>query len=194
MLIFTQVRIHKTLELADDKFYMITCGKAGFQVSLKNIMFSFEETIWHLIFSSESEQWDESGDVAAAEGGQEGPAGCLRQGLHSQVRWRHLCFNDHNQSHHYPHIIEKLAIFTQYAFCRAHISQPDGTFGMKVGFVSSNQFEDCVEKSYFRWNTVSPSPTRTQLWSWWTSGDVRSQPSCQSSGWSALKSIESSSS
>ena len=24
------VRIHKTLELADDKFYMITCGKAGF--------------------------------------------------------------------------------------------------------------------------------------------------------------------
>jgi len=25
------VRIHKTLELADDKFYMITCGKAGFQ-------------------------------------------------------------------------------------------------------------------------------------------------------------------
>ncbi len=28
------VRIHRTLELADDKFYMITCGKAGFQVSL----------------------------------------------------------------------------------------------------------------------------------------------------------------
>ena len=26
------MRIHKTLELADDKFYMITCGKAGFQV------------------------------------------------------------------------------------------------------------------------------------------------------------------
>ena len=25
------MRIHKTLELADDKFYMITCGKAGFQ-------------------------------------------------------------------------------------------------------------------------------------------------------------------
>merc|ERR1712088_986610 len=25
------VRIHKTLELVDDKFYMITCGKAGFQ-------------------------------------------------------------------------------------------------------------------------------------------------------------------
>jgi len=25
------VRIHKTLELADDKFYIITCGKAGFQ-------------------------------------------------------------------------------------------------------------------------------------------------------------------
>ena len=25
------VRIHKTLELADDKFYMITCGRAGFQ-------------------------------------------------------------------------------------------------------------------------------------------------------------------
>merc|ERR1719266_3071085 len=25
------VRIHKTLELADDKYYMITCGKAGFQ-------------------------------------------------------------------------------------------------------------------------------------------------------------------
>ena len=25
------VRLHKTLELADDKFYMITCGKAGFQ-------------------------------------------------------------------------------------------------------------------------------------------------------------------
>jgi hypothetical protein len=27
------VRIHRTLELADDKFYMITCGKAGFQVT-----------------------------------------------------------------------------------------------------------------------------------------------------------------
>ena len=25
------VRIHKTLELADDKYYMITCGQAGFQ-------------------------------------------------------------------------------------------------------------------------------------------------------------------
>ena len=25
------VRIHRTLELADDKFYIITCGKAGFQ-------------------------------------------------------------------------------------------------------------------------------------------------------------------
>ena len=25
------VRIHRTLELADDKYYMITCGKAGFQ-------------------------------------------------------------------------------------------------------------------------------------------------------------------
>ena len=25
------VRLHKTLELAGDKFYMITCGKAGFQ-------------------------------------------------------------------------------------------------------------------------------------------------------------------
>ena len=25
------VRMHKTLELADDKYYMITCGKAGFQ-------------------------------------------------------------------------------------------------------------------------------------------------------------------
>lgn len=24
------VRVHKTLELADDKFYVITCGKAGF--------------------------------------------------------------------------------------------------------------------------------------------------------------------
>ncbi|KRT85417.1 hypothetical protein AMK59_2129, partial [Oryctes borbonicus] len=27
------VRIHKTLELADDKFYVITCGKAGFKNS-----------------------------------------------------------------------------------------------------------------------------------------------------------------
>lgn len=25
------IRTHKTLELVDDKFYMITCGKAGFQ-------------------------------------------------------------------------------------------------------------------------------------------------------------------
>ena len=25
------VRIHRTLELADDKYYMNTCGKAGFQ-------------------------------------------------------------------------------------------------------------------------------------------------------------------
>ena len=25
------MRIHKTLELADDKFYVITCGKAGFK-------------------------------------------------------------------------------------------------------------------------------------------------------------------
>lgn len=25
------VRVHKTLELADDKFYVITCGKAGFK-------------------------------------------------------------------------------------------------------------------------------------------------------------------
>ena len=25
------VRMHKTLELADDKYNMITCGKAGFQ-------------------------------------------------------------------------------------------------------------------------------------------------------------------
>ncbi|EAT34210.1 AAEL013524-PA [Aedes aegypti] len=24
------VRVHKTLELADDKFYVITCGKTGF--------------------------------------------------------------------------------------------------------------------------------------------------------------------
>uniref|UniRef100_A0A1A9Z765 Uncharacterized protein n=1 Tax=Glossina pallidipes TaxID=7398 RepID=A0A1A9Z765_GLOPL len=24
------VRVHKTLELADDKFYVITCGKSGF--------------------------------------------------------------------------------------------------------------------------------------------------------------------
>ena len=27
------VRVHRTLELADDKFYIITCGKAGFQNS-----------------------------------------------------------------------------------------------------------------------------------------------------------------
>nr|CAD7431614.1 unnamed protein product [Timema monikensis] len=25
------VRLHRTLELADDKFYVITCGKAGFK-------------------------------------------------------------------------------------------------------------------------------------------------------------------
>ena len=25
------VRVHRTLETAKDKFYMITCGKAGFQ-------------------------------------------------------------------------------------------------------------------------------------------------------------------
>ena len=25
------MRLHKTLELADDKYYMITCGRAGFQ-------------------------------------------------------------------------------------------------------------------------------------------------------------------
>lgn len=24
------VRVHKTLELADDKFYVITCGKSGY--------------------------------------------------------------------------------------------------------------------------------------------------------------------
>ena len=27
------VRVHRTLELADDKFYVITCGKAGFRNS-----------------------------------------------------------------------------------------------------------------------------------------------------------------
>ena len=32
------MRIHKTLELADDKFYMITCGKAGFQVSIYSLL------------------------------------------------------------------------------------------------------------------------------------------------------------
>ena len=31
------MRIHKTLELADDKFYMITCGKAGFQVFIYSL-------------------------------------------------------------------------------------------------------------------------------------------------------------
>ena len=25
------MRLHKTLELADDKYYIITCGRAGFQ-------------------------------------------------------------------------------------------------------------------------------------------------------------------
>lgn len=27
------IRIHRTLELADDKYYVITCGKAGFKNS-----------------------------------------------------------------------------------------------------------------------------------------------------------------
>jgi len=56
------VRIHKTLELADDKFYM---------------------HLWQGRLP-EPEQRDEPGDAAAVEGGEEGPAGRLRQGLHSQ--------------------------------------------------------------------------------------------------------------
>ena len=30
------VRVHKTLETVRDKFYMITCGKAGFQERIEN--------------------------------------------------------------------------------------------------------------------------------------------------------------
>lgn len=71
------VRIHKTLELADDKFYMITCGKAGFQ-----------------------NRNNETSLVTLQ---------LLREGRK----------------------VQQVVYGREYTL-RAHISQPDGTFGMKV--------------------------------------------------------------
>jgi len=71
------VRIHKTLELADDKFYMITCGKAGFQ-----------------------NRNNETSLVTLQ---------LLREGRK----------------------VQQVVYGREYTL-KAHISQPDGTFGMKV--------------------------------------------------------------
>jgi len=71
------VRIHKTLELADDKFYMITCGKAGFQ-----------------------NRNNETSLVTLQ---------LLREGRKVQQ-----------------------VVYGRDYTLKAHISQPDGTFGMKV--------------------------------------------------------------
>jgi len=71
------VRIHKTLELADDKFYMITCGKAGFQ-NRNN-----ETSLVTLQLLSEGRK------------------------------------------------VQQVVYGRDYTL-KAHISQPDGTFGMKV--------------------------------------------------------------
>lgn len=53
------VRLHKTLELAGDKFYMITCGKAGFQntrneTSLVNLeLISGQDKVQQVIYGQE---------------------------------------------------------------------------------------------------------------------------------------------
>ncbi|XP_023343014.1 uncharacterized protein LOC111712591 isoform X2 [Eurytemora carolleeae] len=71
------VRIHRTLELADDKFYIITCGKAGFQNT-----------------------HNETSLVTLQ---------LLREGRKVQQ-----------------------VVYGREYMLRAHISQPDGTFGMRV--------------------------------------------------------------
>ena len=54
------VRIHRTLETARDKFYMITCGKAGFQntrneTSLVNLelMNAEDEKVQQVVYGRE---------------------------------------------------------------------------------------------------------------------------------------------
>lgn len=55
------VRLHKTLELAEDKFYVITCGKAGFKnarnetslVSLKLLAKNKKTKVTEAIYSHE---------------------------------------------------------------------------------------------------------------------------------------------
>lgn len=53
------VRTHRTLELVDDKFYMITCGKAGFQnsrnqTSLVNLqLLQKEKKVEHVVYGRE---------------------------------------------------------------------------------------------------------------------------------------------
>ena len=44
------VRTHKTLELVDDKFYMITCGKAGFQNTRYDLSFNSRVTLDFFLF------------------------------------------------------------------------------------------------------------------------------------------------
>jgi len=44
------VRIHKTLELADDKFYVITCGKAGFKNTKRVSLFELSFSLFFSLF------------------------------------------------------------------------------------------------------------------------------------------------
>ena len=88
------VRIHKTLELADDKFYMITCGKAGFQ-NRNN-----ETSLVTLQLLREDRK------------------------VQQVVYGREYTLK-------YVGADPRLNINILMYF-RAHISQPDGTFGMKV--------------------------------------------------------------
>merc|ERR1712088_545281 len=107
------VRIHKTLELADDKFYMITCGKAGFQ-----------------------NRNNETSLVTLQ---------LLREGRKVQQ-----------------------VVYGRDYTLKAHISQPDGTFGMKVkrcfSFSDQNSTVELVDErgcpeptimSEFRYNRVT---------------------------------------
>ena len=95
----------------------------------------------------EQEQWDELGHPAAAQGGQEGAAGGVRQGVHLEVG-----------------VTDPRLLGNFWMYFRAHISQPDGTFGMKVkrcfSFSDQNSTVELVDErgcpepsimSEFRW-------------------------------------------
>jgi hypothetical protein len=65
------VRIHKTLELADDKFYVITCGKAGFknannQTSLVSLrLLEKEKKVYEAVFNR---QYTIRADISRPDG------------------------------------------------------------------------------------------------------------------------------
>ena len=104
------VRIHKTLELADDKFYMITCGKAGFQ-NRNN-----ETSLVTLQLLREGRKVQQ-----------------VVYGRDYTLKWDIITSSPHHLTTSCPLTPHMQACTLLTAPSpRAHISQPDGTFGMKV--------------------------------------------------------------